>query len=153
MRLWSLHPEYLDVKGLVALWREGLLAQKVLLGKTRGYKNHPQIIRFKNTKDPIGMISRYLFEVVKEARRRGYNFDVNKILKFDVKIEEKMPVSEGQIEYEFKLLKNKLKRRDRKRCQKLNCNYRIKINRVFKKINGGIEMWEKVIPFDNKDQS
>jgi len=30
MRLWSLHPRYLDAKGLVALWREGLLAQKVL---------------------------------------------------------------------------------------------------------------------------
>ncbi|MGQ9816849.1 MAG: pyrimidine dimer DNA glycosylase/endonuclease V [bacterium] len=145
MRLWSLHPEYLDVKGLVALWREGLLAQKVLLGKTRGYKNHPQIIRFKNTKDPIGTISRYLFEVVKEARRRGYNFDVNKLLKIDVKIEEKIPVTKGQIEYEFKLLKNKLKKRDRKKCRNLNCPPRIKINRIFKRINGGIEKWENVV--------
>ena len=32
MRLWSLSPRYLDVKGLVAVWREGLLADAVLLG-------------------------------------------------------------------------------------------------------------------------
>lgn len=37
MRIWSLHPSYLDAKGLVALWRETLLAQKVLLGATVGY--------------------------------------------------------------------------------------------------------------------
>lgn len=43
MRLWSLHPQYLDAKGLVALWREGLLAQAVLAGQTRGYKRHPQL--------------------------------------------------------------------------------------------------------------
>ena len=41
MKLWSIHPKYLDAKGLVALWREALLAQKVLDGKTEGYKNHP----------------------------------------------------------------------------------------------------------------
>jgi hypothetical protein len=33
MRLWSLHPEYLDANGLVALWREALLAQAFLQGK------------------------------------------------------------------------------------------------------------------------
>ncbi|WP_368086417.1 pyrimidine dimer DNA glycosylase/endonuclease V [Nitrosomonas sp. Nm34] len=26
MRLWSIHPKYLDAKGLLALWREGLQA-------------------------------------------------------------------------------------------------------------------------------
>ena len=39
MRLWSIHPKYLDCKGLVALWREALLAKKVLRGKTRKYAN------------------------------------------------------------------------------------------------------------------
>ncbi|MEN6399799.1 MAG: pyrimidine dimer DNA glycosylase/endonuclease V, partial [Rectinema sp.] len=29
MRLWTLHPQYLDQKGLTAAWREGLLAKKV----------------------------------------------------------------------------------------------------------------------------
>jgi len=30
MRLWTIHPKYLDRQGLLALWREALLAQKVL---------------------------------------------------------------------------------------------------------------------------
>jgi hypothetical protein len=37
MRLWTLHPRYLDSQGLVALWREGLLAQAVLRNRTRGF--------------------------------------------------------------------------------------------------------------------
>ena len=75
MRLWSIHPKYLDAKGLVALWREGLLAQNVLLGNTKGYKNHPQLIRFKNSENPYGAIAEYLRYVVNEADNRGYNFN------------------------------------------------------------------------------
>ena len=63
MRIWSLHPKYLDSKGLVALWRETLLAKHVLEGKTKGYKNHPQLNRFKEIKDPIGVINQYLSEI------------------------------------------------------------------------------------------
>lgn len=63
MRLWSIHPKYLDAKGLVALWREALLAQNVLLGNTKGYKNHPQLIRFKNHTDSISAIGFYLHEI------------------------------------------------------------------------------------------
>ena len=80
MRLWSIHPCYLDAKGLVALWREGLLAQNVLIGNTKGYKNHPQLIRFKNTNNPLGAIACYLRDVVDEADKRGYNFNRNKIV-------------------------------------------------------------------------
>ncbi len=46
MRLWLIPPKYLDCKGLVALWREGFLAKKVLSNQTRGYKNYPQLLRF-----------------------------------------------------------------------------------------------------------
>ncbi|MGA2330816.1 MAG: pyrimidine dimer DNA glycosylase/endonuclease V [Syntrophales bacterium] len=46
MRLWSLHPGYVDARGLVALWREGMLARKVLQHQTKGYKNHLQLHRF-----------------------------------------------------------------------------------------------------------
>ena len=49
MRLWSVHPKYLDSKGLVALWREALLAKQVLEGGTKGYRNHPQLDRFKKS--------------------------------------------------------------------------------------------------------
>ncbi len=151
MRLWTLHPVYLDTKGLIALWREGLLAQKVLLGKTRGYQNHPQLIRFKKTKDPIGMLGFYLLEVAREAKKRGYNFDIKKILRPDSKIKEKIPVTKGQIEYELKLLICKLQKRDRKRCHELNNHFRIRTNKIFRKIPGGIETWEKVRPLDNSN--
>ena len=57
MRLWSLHPQYLDPKGLVSLWREGLLAQAVIAGQTRGYRHHPQLARFLQSSDPRGVIA------------------------------------------------------------------------------------------------
>jgi hypothetical protein len=56
MRIWSLHPKYLDAKGLVALWRESLLAKQALESKTKGYKNHPQLNRFKNSGNAVGWI-------------------------------------------------------------------------------------------------
>ena len=79
MRIWSLHPQYLDAKGLVALWRETLLAKHVLENKTKGYKNHPQLNRFKRTKNPVDSINHYLFFVLQEARVRNYKFDAAKI--------------------------------------------------------------------------
>src|SRR4029079_12177411 len=106
MRLWSLHPKHLDAKGLVALWRETLLAKKVLEGKTKGYKNHPQLNRFKTLKRPLHSINYYLFIVLKEARARGYNFDATKIAEFK---RSKITVTSGQIEFETKHLLRKLK--------------------------------------------
>lgn len=68
MRLWSLHPKYLDVKGLVALWREGLLARAVLKGKTKGYTNHTQLIRFKKQKNPVLFLDTFLNQVYLESK-------------------------------------------------------------------------------------
>jgi hypothetical protein len=79
MRLWTLHPRYLDAKGLVAAWRESLLAQKVLLGQTHGYRNHPQLERFREHLDPIAMVAAYLRPLRAEATVRGYSFDGSKI--------------------------------------------------------------------------
>ena len=79
MRLWSIAPEYLDRVGLIALWREGLLAQKVILGETTGYKNHPQLERFNKTSDPAGSIASYLLEIYRESQNRGFKFDRKKI--------------------------------------------------------------------------
>ncbi len=75
MRLWSLHPRYLDWKGLGADWREGLLGQAIILGKTKGWRNHPQMNRFKAHQDPVAAISYYLQEVHLEAIKRGYNYN------------------------------------------------------------------------------
>jgi len=66
MRIWSIHPKYLDTKGLVALWRENLLAKNVLEHNTRGYKNHPQLIRSKNSGTPLQAINHYLAAVYQE---------------------------------------------------------------------------------------
>src|SRR6185503_16772001 len=79
VRLWSLHPEYLDARGLVALWREGLLAQAVLRGRTKGYLHHPQLERFRSRPSPTGAIAEYLRAVHEESVRRGYRFEARKI--------------------------------------------------------------------------
>ena len=73
MRLWSLHPSYLDAIGLIALWREGLLARKVLLGQTKGYTRHPPLIRFRETGNPLQTMDLYLKAVHEESIRRGYS--------------------------------------------------------------------------------
>lgn len=142
MRLWSIHPEYLDAKGLVALWREGLLAQKVLLGETKGYKNHPQLIRFIKTGNSLGAIASYLVYVEKEAKKRGYKFNRTKIINKRTKI--KISVNSGQIEYEFKHLLIKLNRREPDLYHKLKDVETIKLHPLFKKKKGGIEQWEIV---------
>src|SRR6187431_3062007 len=112
MRIWSLHPKHLDAKGLVALWRESLLAKHVLEGKTKGYKNHPQLIRFMNQKQPLEAINRYLMIIFKEASSRGYNFNQNKFTVYPSKI--KINVTNGQLNYEIEHLQAKLRKRDLK---------------------------------------
>ena len=143
MRLWTINFKYLDVKGLVALWREALLAKNVLEGLTKGYKNHPQLIRFYTHQNSIDAINAYLLEVYKEACARGYKFDVAKVGKFDAENLSKIAVTRGQIEYEFSFLQEKLKLRDLKKYKE-NLNVKnIEISTIFTKIDGDIELWEK----------
>lgn len=142
MRLWSLAPEMIDVKGFVACWREGLLALNVLLGNTKGYKNHPQLERFKKSADPIQSICNYLHTLCDEADRRGYNFNRSKIPNKFMVI-EKIPVTVGQIDYEFDFLKQKVLNRtgDWKYG-----GYRLSecLNSTFYAVWGDVESWEKV---------
>lgn len=140
MRLWSIHPGYLDAKGLVALWREALLAQNVLLGKTRGYKNHPQLTRFKNMANPAGAIASYLRAIADEADNRGYRFDRSKII--NKRINSKIPVTSGQAKYEFRHLLAKLKKRDPSRYAQLRNVSRIRLHPLFLKKQGSVENWE-----------
>jgi len=145
MRLWSIHPKYLDVKGLTACWREGLLAQDVLLSRTVGYKNHPQLERFKKTSDPVYTICNYLYTIYDEAKKRGYRYSVDKIvIKRIVKESSVITVSTGQILYEFDHLKSKLKIRDPDRLQKIQNIGVPDVNPIFKSIEGVVESWEKV---------
>jgi len=143
MRIWSLHPRYLDGKGLVALWREGLLAKAVLEGKTRGYVYHPQLARFRDQPDPVGAINAYLHFVLLEGCARNYRFDANKLLPVEKRC-PLIPVTDGQIRYEWKYLLVKLKARDANRYGLL---YSIEVpdaHPLMKVVSGPVEPWEVV---------
>jgi hypothetical protein len=140
MRLWSLHPKYLDSKGLVALWREALLAKHVLEGRTKGYKNHPQLNRFKKAAFPIDMINQYLSEVYLEALKRDFNFDKQKV---DWKFRESIsPVTNGQLKYEVDHLLRKLEKRDPDKHKELKSISKFITHPIFKLVKGEIEEWE-----------
>lgn len=109
MRLWTLHPQYLDPAGIVALWREALLAQKVLAGGTRGYRHHPQLERFRAHARPGAAIATYLWHVADEAARRGYRFDEAKILHARTRIH--LDATTGQLAFEWQHLNGKLRMR------------------------------------------
>jgi hypothetical protein len=109
MRLWTLHPQYLDARGLVALWREALLAQKVLQGATGGYRHHPQLARFRAQPAPLAAIGTYLVAVAAEADRRGYRFDARKI--GAGRVTEPIAETDGQLCYEWYHLRQKLQQR------------------------------------------
>jgi hypothetical protein len=141
MRIWSLHPKYLDTKGLVALWRETLLAKKVLEHKTKGYKEHPQLIRFKASTHPVNAINFYLETVWLEAKKRNYNFDKSKFVEItDI---EKLNVNSGQLDFEKSHLLKKLKFRDEKKYNEIIDIVNFETNPLFNLINGEIEPWEK----------
>jgi hypothetical protein len=142
MRLWSLHPKYLDARGLVAVWREGLLAKAVLLGQTRGYLHHPQLLRFRQQSQPDQAINYYLEQIALEASSRGYHFDTKKIL--TGLAPQKMPVTEGQLRYEFSHLMQKLAVRDPERAAQFDPGLLPQPNPIFYVVPGEIEPWEKV---------
>lgn len=144
MRLWSIHPRYLDSKGLVALWREALLTQKVLREGSAGYANHPQLVRFRNHSSPTRAIADYLTGLWNESQRRGYRFQRNKIGRGGSR--ERIRITKGQLRHEFNWLLRKLRRRDQVRYQKLCTLRRIESHPLFSVAAGPIADWEKQNP-------
>lgn len=142
MRLWSLHPRYLDTAGLVALWREALLAQAVLWGKTRGYRFHPQLLRFRSHPDPEGAIASYLEEVLREAIRRGYRFDATKIP--PCRALSLIPVTRGQLRCERTHLMGKLALRAPWLCAPLTEVCDPRPHPLFTLVEGSVEGWERI---------
>ena len=141
MRLWTIHPKYLDAKGLVAVWREGLLAQAVLRGKTRGYRHHPQLTRFQASRRPVAVIARYLAGVHEESVSRGYRFDASRIARSRLKIV--IESTEGQLSYEWRHLKEKLRVRspeDHLRVRNVDLP---EPHPMFDIVEGDIEDWER----------
>jgi hypothetical protein len=141
VRLWTIHPKYLDRLGLVAVWREGLLAQTVLEEKTKGYKNHPQLERFKIHPEPLRAIAYYLNEVYQEAKARGYKFDISKINHDGVT--SPIQTTSGQLDFEVKHLLSKLEKRSKKNFDLLVESENIAPHPLFEIVPGDIEDWEK----------
>jgi hypothetical protein len=141
MRLWSIHPKYLDAKGLVALWREALLAQHVLAGTTRGYKHHPQLLRFQRQRNPLASLNAYLFAVYNEASERWYAFDRTKV--GTPRARKHISVTTGQLAFELEHLKRKLWKRDRKKFTEIAKVKMPEAHPLFASVDGRIEEWEK----------
>ncbi|ANA99412.1 pyrimidine dimer DNA glycosylase [Mycobacteroides chelonae CCUG 47445] len=145
MRLWSLHPCNLDAKGLVACWRETLLAQKVLQGGTRGYRNHPQLDRFASLAQPVAAIGVYLVGLANEADQRGYRFNRGLIGFPAAAFEPLIDVHRGQLAYERWLLDTKLAQRNPDLLA-TDSPMRLRPHPLFRPVRGDIENWEKVLP-------
>ena len=141
MRLWSFHPSHLDARGLVALWREGLLARAVLLGLTSRYRQHPQLKRFNDCRDPVAALDCYLSRVLDEANSRGYKFDASKISYKHCR-RPHAQLTSGQLEFEWKHLLEKLKVRDPSRWQAQHRQHP-KPHGCFRVIPGPVSDWER----------
>lgn len=143
MRLWTLHPMYLDAKGLVALWREGLLAKAVLGGNTKGYRKHPQLLRFQAHEYPLEALCEYLAGVLAESKTREYHFDASKLP------DRRSPIgpieeTSGQLAYEWRHLLAKLDVREPDLCRRWSRVRRPKPHPLFTIVAGNVRSWEKV---------
>lgn len=141
MRLWSLHPKYLDRQGLLALWREALLAKAVLRGETRGYTRHPQLERFRAHRHPRSAVNAYLAGIHDEATRRGYAFDRSKV--GPVRPVKPIPVSTGQLEWEWRHLQRKLAARSSEVLARWGQATRPACHRLFRPRPGSVAPWER----------
>lgn len=143
MRLWTVHPRYLDAAGLVALWREALLAQAVLLGRTRGYTRHPQLERFRTTADPEASIALYLRGVADEATSRGYGFDIARIVTSGSLV-RRIAETRGQLMYEWEHLGRKLRSRSPAWYRDHVAGAQPDPHPLFRVVAGGVRDWERV---------
>ena len=141
MRLWTLHPRYLDAAGLVALWREALLARAVLRGRTKGYRRHPQLNRFKSHPAPRSAINAYLEIVYSESERRGYSFDARKL--GPIRNRSRIQVTSGQLGHEWRHLLAKLRSRSPLEYRRWRGLERPEPHPLFEIIAGPVEAWER----------
>lgn len=144
MRLWTVHPRFLDPQGLVAAWREGLLAQKVLSGGTKGYRYHPQLIRFREQADPPAAIASFLSGLADEARRRGYRFNEAKVPRLSPAAQ--IPETDGQLLLEWEHLYSKLRARSPDYARRLQKSRIPEAHPLFRIVSGGVRAWEKAPP-------
>jgi hypothetical protein len=141
MRIWTLHPQYLDPQGLVAVWRESLLARAVLRGATKGYRHHPQLHRFMKHDAPRSAINRYLAAILSEADLRRYSFDRTKV--GPIRSRVRISATQGQLEYEWQHLLEKLRRRSPARYERLRTVISPVPHPLFRIVAGAVEPWER----------
>ena len=118
-----------------------MLAQKVLTGETRGYRHHPQVVRFRAQADPPAVIASFLAGLAEEAHRRGYRFDVTKIL--PRRCPERLPETDGQLLYEWSHLKAKLRARAPQMFRELRRVAIPEPHPLFRIVRGGVRDWER----------
>lgn len=148
MRLWSLHPSWLDRQGLTACWREGLLAQAVLAGRTQGYTQHPQLARFRQQPEPVVAVAAYLHAVADEARARGYRFDPTRVDVPDsprTRTTPRIPVTDGQLDLEWRHLLRKLAVRSPDRYVAAVRAGAPTPHPLFVVVPGDVEAWERAV--------
>lgn len=141
MRLWTVHPRYLDAQGIVAAWREALLAQKVLAGETKGYRHHPQLARFQAQPDPLAAIATFLAGLAEEAQSRGYQFDITKIQ--SRRFTSRIPETTGQLLYEWQHLTAKLQVRAPELQRQFRTVIRPEPHPLFRIVAGKVRDWER----------
>jgi hypothetical protein len=142
VRLWSLHPRYLDRQGLTAGWREALLAQAVLAGRTKGYTRHPQLRRFQSVQDPVAAVGTFLASIADEADSRGYRYDRGRIDRPGAA--PPIEVTTGQLSYEWGHLMRKLEHRSPERARELATVADPLPHPLFVIIEGPVADWEIV---------
>jgi hypothetical protein len=140
MRLWTVHPRHLDAAGLVAVWREALLARAVLRGKTRGYRHHPQLDRFRAHGRPLDCIDAFLAGLHAESVARGYRFSARKFRRPARRVA--LVETRGQLLHEWAHLKRKLKRRSPARYREALAA-RPAAHPLFRVVAGGVRPWER----------
>lgn len=143
MRLWSVHPRHLDRQGLTACWREALLAQAVLAGRTKGYRAHPQLQRFREQPDPLGAIGHYLRGIAGEADARGYRYDASRIDR-PVEVVPPIEVTTGQVELEWAWLTAKLAARSPEVLRRWERLPRPGVHPSFVEVPGPVAAWERL---------
>jgi hypothetical protein len=142
VRLWSVHPRYLDRQALTACWREALLAQAVLRGATRGYTRHPQLERFRGLPVPLEALGAYLAAVADEAEARGYRFDRGRIASLPA-APVVLPVESGQLDYEWGHLMRKLEERSPETARRWAGVLRPDPHPLFTLTEGPVASWER----------
>ena len=142
MRIWTIHPRHLDRQALVAVWRESLLAQAVLLGNTKGYRHHPQLKRFLEQASPVAGIATYLTGIHREALRRGYHFDKSKIA--PNRMRKQIPETQGQLLYEWEHLRSKVNVRSPEWFKTIKTIKTPDAHPLFRIIPGPVQEWEQI---------